>query len=255
MTQPSFTADDYPKVTLGNIGMLSGWLRKTFPNKPFAWEIHITESGISSGGTNGLQEQSKWLCHSFRNVLGTPDVKNYLYFSMTERPEHIAAGMLWGLHEENGSPKPAWIQWALANRNDLNPKVFSCGFEDLPYVRLRRGYNPSDGSHWTSTRIFPSRYTVEQGSVRLSRRPISGQSMRLLYECDFDTHNLISKVASCENDLLIPRGTVGYGYTTQVPGTIPLYRCRMGNGWNHFVSLQADCEGFTMEELLGYVLP
>ena len=48
-------------------------------------------------------------------------------------------------------------------------------------------------------------------------------------------------------------GPVGYIHDTQAAGTIALYRCRAGA--DHFVSTSDSCEGQTVEQLLGYVIP
>ena len=47
----------------------------------------------------------------------------------------------------------------------------------------------------------------------------------------------------------------GFGfsvYTTELAGTHPLYRCQSGTA-SHFISEQINCEGYTLQSLLGYV--
>ncbi|MFW5738813.1 MAG: DUF5722 domain-containing protein [Myxococcota bacterium] len=246
---PEFGPDDWPRVTYGNLGTLAGWLRKSFPNTPSAWEIQLTESGVNSIAPHSSQAaQADGVCRSLRNVLGTPGVESYIYHRMTDHPVETASGLGVGLHDENGQPKQAWSVWALANRNDLDPPQLSCGFEDLPYTRLTRSHHPTRG-HWASSRLAPSGFTAEQ-SWGLHREPQPGTV--LLYECRAGEHNLLTRDVGCEG--LHPMGPVGYIHDTQQPGTVPLYRCRIGTGSDHFVSPDPACEGQIMEQLLGYAL-
>ncbi|MEO5729643.1 MAG: DUF5722 domain-containing protein [Byssovorax sp.] len=245
---PQFSADDWPKVTYGNIGALAGWLRKTFPKTPSAWEIQLTESGVNSLAPGSTAAgQVKGVCDSFRNVLGTPGIESYIYHRMKDHPVETASGLGLGLHDDKGAPKPAWSTWALANRSDLNPPQLSCGFEDLPYTRLTRSYKASRG-HWASSRIAPQGFAKES-SWRLLRDP-APQTV-LLFECVVGQHNFITKDVNCEGQQ--PMGPVGYAYTTAQPGSIDLHRCRIGAGTDHFVG-PAGCDGQIDEGSLGYVL-
>jgi hypothetical protein len=247
---PAFGPDDWPRVTYGNLGTLAGWLRKTFPNTPSAWEIQLTESGVNSLAPQSSQAaQADGVCRSLRNVLGTPGIESYIYHRMTDHPAETAAGLGLGLHDDKGHAKEAWAVWALANRNDLNPPKLSCGFEHLPYTRLTRSYHSSRG-HWASSRIAPSGFKTEQ-SWRLLRAPKAGTKM--LYECLVGSHNMLSTSVNCENQH--PMGPVGYIYETKQSGTVALHRCRIGAGSDHFVSTDPGCEGQKFEQLLGYVLP
>ena len=245
---PVFSPDDDPIVGYGNIGILAGWLRKNFPNVPSSWDIELTESGINSlGAQSSSAAQASAVCDTLRNVTGTPGISNYVYHRMVDSAAEGGLGL--GLHDVNSVAKPAWAVWALANRSDLNPPQLSCGFENLPYTRLDRSSSPTRG-HWASTRIAPSGFALEQ-SYRIFRDEQPGTVM--LYECRSGQHNLVSPDVSCEG--LETLGPLGYAYTAQAAGTEALYRCRIGAGTDHFISTSAACEGQTVEQLLGYVLP
>lgn len=248
---PEFSATDLPRVTYGNIGILVGWLRQTFPATPSCWTIQLTESGINSLAPYSSQsEQADWLCLSFRNILGTPGIENHIYHRMKDHSAETAAGLGVGLADENHNLKQAWTVWALANRNDLNPPQLDCGFENLPYTVLQRGYHPQKG-HWVSTRMLPAGFTPETSGWKLFRAPQPQTVM--LYECQNGEHNFLTTDPGCENHP--PRGPVGYIYTNPEPGTVPLYRCRQDNPLDHMVTTHADCEGWIMESTLGYAVP
>ncbi|MBM4373783.1 MAG: hypothetical protein FJ095_01770 [Deltaproteobacteria bacterium] len=247
---PQFSPDDFPRVTYGNLGTLVGWLRRRFPGNSAAWTIQLTESGVNSlGPSSTAQAQAEGVCRSFRNVLGTPGVESYIYHRMKDHPDETKAGLGVGLRDTNGAAKPAWSVWAMANRNDLSPPSLSCGFEELPYTRVTRSFLKSRG-HWASSRLAPPSFTAEQ-SYRLLRDEAPGTT--LLFECRVGDHNVLTTDVGCEG--LEPLGPVGYAYVNAEPGTVPLYRCRVGAGVDHFISSNPTCEGQTVESLLGYVLP
>jgi hypothetical protein len=250
LRSPAFSADDFPQVTYGNIGVLLGWLHATFPDRPHTWEVQLTESGVNSIAPSATEAaQASSVCSSFQNVLGTPGIESYVYHRLRDNPVEIAQGLGLGLRRADGSAKPAWQTWADANRADLKPPRLSCGFENLPYTSLRRWSSPSRG-HWVSSRNPPAGFTREQ-AWRLWRDSVPGT--RMLYECATTRHNLITTDPRCEG--LLPLGPVGYAYAEAGQGRVPLYRCSVAGGLDHFVSTNPGCEGQTAEGLLGFALP
>ena len=249
LLKPDFSPDDWPLVTFGNLGVLAGWLRQTFPSVPSSWEIQLTENGVNSLAPNSSEAaQADGVCASFVNVLGTPGIENYVYHRMKDHPVEVAQGLGCGLHAADGTAKAAWSTWALANRADLSPPELSCGFEDLPYARLWRSYDAARG-HWASTRRAPPGFTKER-SWRLLREAAPGTV--LLFECKVAGHDLLSPDVGCEGQPTL--GPVGFAYTAAAADRVPLYRCRTAGG-DHFVSEDPGCEGQVQESLLGWVLP
>ncbi|MBN6034105.1 DUF5722 domain-containing protein [Amycolatopsis sp. 195334CR] len=242
--------DDYPYVTYGNLGVLVGWLRVNLPHRATAWsDVQLTESGLNSAAPSTPQQQASATCSSFRNVLATPGINNYVYHRMRDHPSEVGSGLSLGLRNTDGSAKPSWATWALANRNDLSTPLLSCGFELLPHVKLAYGNNPTRGS-WTSTRELPAGFTKLK-EWKLLRRP-SADTVPL-YECRVGQHNLVSRDSGCEDQF--PLGPLGHAYLNPRPGTVALYRCYVPTNGDHFVSDLSNCDGATVEgPPLGYVV-
>ena len=256
LLEPDFGPLDLPRVTYGNLGVLLAWLRQRFPNHPHAWEVELTESGINSSSPSSSEAaQAEAVCRTFINVLGTPGVTNYIYHRMRDNADEGELQL--GLVQADGSYKPSWPVWALCNHIYDNPPQLSCGFEDLPYTRLRRSVKDHTVTvrHWASSRLPPDGF-VEEASWRLEREPQPGT--RLLFECLVEQvwpgpHNFLSFDVDCEGRQNL--GPVGYIYENQVPNSVALYRCISSTGFDHFVSTDPGCEGQQQEQLLGYAMP
>jgi hypothetical protein len=246
---PGFSASDYPKVTFGNVGVVAGWLHAAFPGNPERHEVHLTEQGINALSPSSEGEQATQLCAAFRNITGTPGIVSFLYHRMSDHPTEVAAGLGLGLRRADGSARPAWSTWALANRIDLNPPQLDCGFEHLPHTRLIRGYRDGWG-HRASTRDLPAGFVEEQAYL-LERTEQAGTS--LLFECEVGDHSLLTPDPGCEG--LLPLGPVGWIHDAPGAGRVELFRCYVPSTGDHLLSPDPGCEGQTLEQSLGFALP
>ncbi|KYK54294.1 hypothetical protein DCS_06251 [Drechmeria coniospora] len=215
---------DFPYVTLGNIGVLVGWLYQQFPNVPQLRTVQLVEQGIPGRApTFGVQERQ--LCVAYHNVLGTPGIENYIYYQIQDQSQDLQEI---GLHQSDGTPKPAWT------------KVFTsklgCGFSELPFLQLRLAYNGN--TYITSTRI-PSNGYLGKAVWFIPRAQEPGTVM--LFECRLGETSFLTTDSKCDNQL--PYGPAGWIYTSQVPGSIPLYSCYNEAKLNYFLWAAEDCNG------------
>ena len=251
LLNPRFGPNDYPFITFGNIGVLSGWLHKKYPNNPHAWEIQLTENGINANSQSMYQAQKDYLCKAFKNILGTPGVESFIYHRLVDHPDELKDGLGCGLWRSSTSFKPAWTLFALANRNGVGSGYPTCGFELLPYVEMVSGYNGVN--HYISTRNLPDGFK-KQVSFKI-RRDSPDANMKLVYECRIGgpkgSQSFISADYNCENQFNM--GPMGYLYNTKVQNSIPIYRCYVSSNGDHFVSSNANCDNKgKSESLMGY---
>ena len=244
---PAFGPHDYPKVTFGNLGVLSGFLRQRFPDKPHAWDIHLTENGLNAGAPSSETSQNQQLSVAVRNVLGTPGINNFVYHRMRD---HFNEGSFQpGLHDIEDRPKDAWRNWSVNNLHQSNPKRLASGYEDLPYVRLVRSVHPDIG-HWSSTRQAPAGYTAE-ASFLLLRESLPNTTM--LYECNVSASGVtrITNDVSCGGQQSF--GPVGYifDFNNIAGNRLPLYGIEIASG--DFILSTSPDEVPGAATLLGYV--
>lgn len=240
---PLIGARDYPWVTLGNVGIIVGWLRQQYPNSPHAWEVQLTEQGLNNPGIYD-QEQVDALCQSFRNVLGTPGITSFIYHRMSDNAEE--GGLALGLRRIDGTAKPAFDTW----RHATDPNAPSCGFDRAGRTIIQHGLDPTTGKHWFSSRDLPVGYAAQSEQWPLSYDPVPGTTM--LYECAtaaVDATYLWAS-ADCRGDL--PMGPVGYIATTPAAGRTPLYACT--DGTQTIATTAPSCGGTAQQQLLGYVV-
>ncbi|CAF0971013.1 unnamed protein product [Didymodactylos carnosus] len=239
-----FSRHDFPKITFGNLNVMVGWLMKTFPNVPSAWKVYLTENGINSlEPFSSEQKQSDQLCNAFRSIVSTPNVDLFIYHRLKDNKGEGELHL--GLVTEKGQYKKAWYLWAEANRFDHGKAA--CGFEDLPFVILKRCVNTTSHHHLTTTRQPPSGYKIEQQwNIYREERP----GTRLIFECYLQRtgRNFPSTRQHCEDQE--NHGPLGYIFIQQHNNTVPVYRCQK-NG-DYLMSGDQKCEGFNNEGLLGY---
>jgi len=235
--------DDLPRVTFGNIGVLSGWLRQEFPMQPESWEVHLTENGVSSNGRSDEYSQDVAVCNSYANVLGTPGIENYIYHRMQDNNYEAVRGAAFGLHREDGSPKPVWETWKGMTGHGNN--TLKCGFENLPYTKLASSAG-RNGEFRASTRVVGDSYS-EVDSWYLLRDHAANTYMA--YECRAGNSSYVSTDMYCGGELSY--GPVGYVHEYDAQDRVALFTC--SNGTSVYSSDTFSCGSDTVVEFIGYV--
>ena len=183
LLQPGVFCTGLPEGDLRKYRNGRGFLHAEFPNDPHAWDVQLTESG-EFGGASFFPCQRRrraFAIHPPRTSFGDSRYLQYVYHRMRTTRWRRRRGRGCGLADENGTLKPAWGTWAMANRHDLSPPQLSCGFEYVPYTRLVRGTtrewaigNHPTPSPWlhrgTRIRIVSGGGAGDPSAVRVSGR-------------------------------------------------------------------------------------
>ncbi|MBK7197437.1 MAG: hypothetical protein IPH80_33720 [Myxococcales bacterium] len=199
-------------------------------------------AGINSGAGSSEAQQDAGLCKAHRNVLGTPNITSFILYRYKDFGA-LENGAAMGLVRADNTFKPSWSRWARMNK----PGTYECGFEDLPYTILKRGYKGGDG-HWASSRMLPSGFNAEGTGWKLHRERQPGTVM--LFECARGAHNLLTRDQAAP--AISPWAPSAGSTTSQVAGTVPLYACVSAGGLDHMVSTDPACEAYDPVGLLGY---
>ncbi|HEY3143210.1 MAG TPA: DUF5722 domain-containing protein, partial [Acidimicrobiales bacterium] len=237
-------ARDLPWATLGNLGVVPGWLHATYPNDPHAWEVQLTEVGFHNVPSN-YETVKKSLCQAYRNVLGTPGITSFIYHRLRDNPDEGFLKL--GLFTEDDTPKPAFDAWLHAN----DPDHPDCGFELDGHTLVRHGLNSATGAHWYSSRVLPPGYEpqTEQWKLAWSEEPATAP----LYECGTTAEDAswLTRDPGCGG--AVPLGPVGWIDTAPALGRTELYACAGEGPLDRTVTTARTCLAGQTQTLLGYV--
>jgi hypothetical protein len=241
--QGRIDARDLPWATLGNIGVLPGWLHAQYPDDPHAWEVQLTEVGFHNVEPTYAAVRDA-LCQSYRNVLGTPGITSFIYHRLRDHRGEF--GLQLGLLTVDDVPKPAFDVWLGAN----SPDSPSCGFELAGQTAVAHGVSAA-GAQWYSSRVLPAGYVPQPGVWKLSWSERPGTS--LLYECATPEEDAawLSRDPACA--AAVPMGPVGWIRTTAAPGDTALHACTGPTRLAHTATTAVSCPAGWTQSLLGYV--
>jgi hypothetical protein len=118
-----------------------------------------------------------------------------------------------------------------------------------------RMYDPTAGDHLlTATRGEGAPTYQDQGpQFVIQRTTLAGTAA--IYRCHAsDGHHFLSTSSTCEGNTA--EALLGYVYTSQVAGSLPLYRCvnTAVLDWVTTVNLK-DCSGYVFQGGQGYAMP
>lgn len=182
---------------------------------------------------------------------------------ITGQWEIMATGSKLCLDAAGGSREPgaAMQLWPCNGRDPQKWVIDEVGTTGKPTGRRFHPFNEGTFSgprltqgmqgnrFWTTSAVLPAGFS-KQGSWGLADSNTDGT--RAVYECRNGENNFLSLDAGCENQTYT--GITDWLYATPIPGALPLYRCRQRESGAYFVANNRNCDGQTLDKLLGFVM-
>lgn len=156
-----------------------------------------------------------------------------------------AAMQLWPC---NGRDQQKWVIDEVDHKGKPTGRRFH-PFSEGAFSGPRLTQGSRDNRYWTTSAVLPASYG-SLGSWGLAAANSNGA--RPVYECRNGDNNFLSLDAGCENQTYT--GITDWLYATPVPGALPLYRCKQRESGAYFVANNRNCDGQTLDKLLGFVM-
>lgn len=182
------------------------------------------------------------------SVAGRAGVYDYLRQSSVRQ---YRCAPRYRIHHPRGMRLPPPSVHRGASETGISPRL--PWTPDNPLVALKRYLNQTAHEVTTGWVDPNGGFSLESTPLHLYQSPQQGATVPF-YGCkDGATDYFVSLDSPCKGSRIL--GKNGYGYSRSVVGLnkVALYRCSTGH--YHFVSADPKCDGQSVQELPGYVLP
>ena len=168
-----------------------------------------------------------------------------LGFAYASPPEGIATAAVWRCNRP-GVAHFASLDAACEGRVTES----RLGFLPTRGTGLIRSYAAATDRNWVTAAAVPPSYAYEATLGYLLET--GGPGRTALYSCRAGgTDQFLSADPGCEGREGLGREGFVYASPPASEETVPLYRCKTAS--HHFATARADCEGQTVEGLMGYL--
>jgi hypothetical protein len=193
--------------------------------------------------TNMTGFESNFIAGFVRDLYGNINATSHPTIQMYTSVSYSAPSWDATPAEAGHSASPeAWILMPMNWAPDVSAAI--------PFNRYFNGSVHEVTTGWVSP---DAGFQSQESLGHLHANPANGATVPF-YGCKGGEKDyFVSLDIDCEGQRIL--GKNGYGYSQPVPGInlVALYRCF--TGYDHFVSKDPKCEGYTTDKLLGYVVP
>jgi len=161
------------------------------------------------------------------------------------------------IYTSMSNPQPAWNASPSSAGSSGSPSNWDIGMvvwvPNNPMVAFYQYFNSTAHKATTGWTDSEGNFQVESALGHLYQSSQDRTTVPF-YGCERGSSDyFVSLSGDCDGERYL--GINGYGYSSPVPNRklVPLYSCSIGSG--HMLSQDPQCEGNTVEGLLGYVLP